>query len=124
MILAQRPGVPREGIGERGSNSFFAQKFEKFICLNQTCFFNVECCLLTLSLPSTVALGLNYERSFSWKLNHATSADRIGMYLILETNGMIGILHSLDQLATWSSVEILFSFLQMLPRLQVLNEGT
>ena len=25
MILAQRPGVSRESMGERGSNSFFAQ---------------------------------------------------------------------------------------------------
>ena len=71
MILAQRPGVPRENMGERGSNSFFGQKFEKFICLNQTCFFNISfnvgCYLLTLSLLSTVALGLNFEHSFSWE---------------------------------------------------------
>ena len=35
MILAQRPVVPRESMGERGSNYFFAQKFGKFIYLNQ-----------------------------------------------------------------------------------------
>ena len=32
--LAQRPGVSREGMGERGSNSFFAQKLI-FFYLNQ-----------------------------------------------------------------------------------------
>ena len=35
MNLAQRPGVPREGMGERGSKFLFRSKIWKFIYLNQ-----------------------------------------------------------------------------------------
>jgi hypothetical protein len=77
MILVQRPGVSCEGMGERGSNSFFAQKFiflfepRQFICdLLPRCL----PAFLTLSLPSTVAFGLNFECSFSWKVFHVESS--------------------------------------------------
>ena len=75
MILAQRPGVSREGMGQRGSNSFFAQKLLISFYLNQdnsivNCFLDITA-FLTLSLPSTVALGLNF---FSWKVFHVESS--------------------------------------------------
>ena len=66
MTLAQRPCEEK---GERGSNSFFAQKIGKFIYLNQenplvTCFLDVGGLSLALSLPLTVPLGLNFEDLF------------------------------------------------------------
>jgi hypothetical protein len=85
-VLARRPGVfflvkRREGTGERGSNSFFAQKFGKFYLFDLWTK-KIQLWLpssmlpafLTLSLLSTVALGLNVECSFSWKVSLVESS--------------------------------------------------
>ena len=74
-ILAQRPGVSCECICERDSNSFFPQNYLFIwtktiqLCLSSS----MLSAFLTLSFPSTVALGLNFECSFSCKVSHVQS---------------------------------------------------
>ena len=77
MILALRSRVSRESMGERGSNSFFAQNL---IFLFEPRQFNCDrlprCCrpFWSLYFPLTVALGLNFECSFPWTVSHVGSS--------------------------------------------------
>ena len=74
MILAQKPGVSRESMGERGSNSFFAQNHIFYFLFSKTMQLwlasSILPAFLTLSFPLTVALGLNLQCLFTWNISH------------------------------------------------------